>query len=365
MPFFFITAIKMEQELVLNDSRVASDFGGVSFSKFKKTDVKTELIKCINHNKIENACYWAAELVCAGHFSDLWEIIMYMVGKHIHVGNPKLPLYIHLRFQTFKSIIDHHLYENPFFIELHLRDNAQVRFLFAEVICILCISDKKPAFETIQIKLEEFDLTSLNSKLKAPHIHYGDCIFRENDPKEIFVCLNELAYQLNHSTKNLLKSCYWIEWLIEFDSICRRKKEPMVCETRSFVTVEGKNKNDVIWIVWELLLHQVKLQKKPVLEKIMFALLHLFSIQFSSMSKKKKRYLLYFAVELITEPISVDIAILDEADKQMVANVTKKNHIIYRNIKKNENGGLGDMKKNEKKSKLEISLQKLHQVNQC
>jgi hypothetical protein len=67
--------------------------------------------------------------VCSGLFVDLWELILSFYAKYIHKGNPKLPIYIHMRFQTFRQIAEG-------VEELSLRNVHEIRVLFVERVCL-------------------------------------------------------------------------------------------------------------------------------------------------------------------------------------------------------------------------------------
>jgi hypothetical protein len=314
-----------------NDIRMPTDFKGISFSDFKKTEVRKQFIQNMQKGKVEPACYWCAELICAGHYMDIWEMILHYVGKYIHLGNPKLIVYLERRFSIFRNIMSQGHYLN----ELQLRNNINIRKLFAEIVCIITISNKKHSFEAIKInRMEEFDMTQMTDRLKAPSIKYIEPIFRNKDPKEIFIPINEFCYHISSDRLNMNSACYWIEWTIEFDNLCRKKREPCYCEKRTKYSVEPLLQRDIIWIIWDALFHYCSELNNKFVESIMQSLLELFCIKYTTASSKKRRYLLYFAVALLTEPVQTNIELI--SDKVLVHSVVEKINHIYKQIKKNE-----------------------------
>ena len=130
----------------INDIRLEKAFNKITFSNYKKSDAKKELLKCLNKGDIEASCYWGAEFICAGHFKNIWEIFIEFTSRYIHLANPKLPMYMEMRFEVFKNIVVNGYVGN----ELSLRNNNKIRKLFAEIISILCLSRKKHCINPIK-----------------------------------------------------------------------------------------------------------------------------------------------------------------------------------------------------------------------
>lgn len=314
----------------INDIRTQPEFKGITLSGYKKTEVRKQLLENLKKGKIEQACHWSAELICAGHYIELWEIYLHFVCKYIHLGNPKIAVYLDKRYTIFRNIMS----QGQFLNELQLRNHPVIRQLFAEITGVICLSEKKNSTEPVKLKKdEEFDITQMSEKLIAPNVKYIEPMFLKDDPKEFYIAANEFAYNISDDKKNMLNACYWIEWTIEFENLCKKKKNKSTCEGRPFVKVDAKGRNDIIWILWDAILFYAK-NKPKFVEQAIQSLFNLFCIKYTTASCKKRRYLLYFAVSLITESVRTDIELIP--DKTVIAVVVKKINSIYKQIKKNE-----------------------------
>lgn len=345
-------------DIEINDCRTTKDFKQITFSEFSKSIVKRELLKSLYNCKIEPANYWCVELICAGHYHDLWEVLLLYMSRYIHIGNPKLSIYMNLRFQSFKNIIDNGYIDN----ELALRNNSQIRKLFAELICILSSSRKKHAYESLTIKdTTEFDITNLTSRLKAPNITFVQSLYTKDDPKELFIAINEFTYHISTS-KDITNACYWVEWILQFETICKKKKIKCICGRRSFIPVKENYQMEVIWLIWDALINESKNQKLPIYNKIIKALLNLYCIKFNPGIKKKRKYIIYSAINFLTENINLNIPLIES--KELTENIVSKINIIYKEIKKNEQCPKTDyLFTGIQKSNTEKTIDKLEKFN--
>lgn len=311
----------------INDKRAIKDFKGVTFSNYKRVDSRKELLNSLIEGKVEPACYWSIEFICAGHFLELWDILLMFYSKYINVCNPKFPLYMQLRFNNFKDIIISGYIDN----ELKLRNNAKVRVLFAEVVAILCLSTKAHALSQVKVNGSNLSISDIPDKLRADSVNYGNTFFKKEDPKELFIAINEFVYNLRN-TRNAREACYWFEWILDYEVLCKKKRKKKInCYARKFMPVENKYSTDIIWLIWEIILHES--DKMPI-KNIINALFELFCIKFKPGSKTKRRFLIYNALTFITNGVDTSIDIYTEELK--ITNIKNKINTIYKQVKKNE-----------------------------
>jgi hypothetical protein len=98
--------------------------------------------------------------------------------------------------------------------------------------------------------------------------------------------------------------------------------------------VENKCRSDIIWLIWDTLIHYSERMHNEFIHKIMVAIMELFCIKYTAATSRKRRYLLYFAVALLTEPFHPTGEIV--SDKIVLESVIEHIDNVYKQIKKNE-----------------------------
>ena len=100
--------------------------------------------------------------------------------------------------------------------------------------------------------------------------------------------------------------------------------------------------------------------------KILKALLDVFCMRWTSGSKKRRRWLLYFGIMLVTDVYNTNTPLF--TDKQKIDNIKNKINVVYRQIKKNEEKPATDYLFNnsftDKANNLEKTIAKLDKMSQ-
>ena len=327
----------VEENSRISDSRGAKDFKGMSFSGFKIGQVIKKLEQALGDRSVEDASFWTAEMVCAGHYARLWETIALVCAERHVIASPRVPILAAAHFETFRTLVQTG-YEGQ---ELELRNVASIRSMFAELVAVLCTTKRQHPTPPVKICAETaFDMTSLAGRLEAPNTSFARAVFGDGDPQELFVAVNELCYQLSESQTNGVAACYWVEWIAAFVKRCSHKGTSATkARVRGFAPVAEAFNRDPRWISWEAILHYGK-ARGPLVSRALEALLTLYCIRYTSGCVRRRMPIVYAAVSLATSTPDFSAPVLRHPDavKNIVARAISS---PYREIKKAENDAGG------------------------
>ena len=325
------------------DNRATNVMKLTSFSGYRISEVKKCMYNDILQQKLESACNWGSELICSGQIDEVWNIFVLFVSKHVLLANPKLPIYIEERYNTYKNLVNTEMEMSTTeeWGKLEIRNNFKVRELIAEVCAIILFSARKPGIEFIKINTEdEFNVFNITKKCFAPNTSFAKPIMRNEDSKELWIAINEFSYQINNMDNHvpdIMKSIYWIEWVIGFNIICKKNKTKCVCEPRIKYKVDSRYQVDIVWLLWDALLYYSE-KRGGIYFKIIQGLSSMYCIEYSDTVAKKRKTILYHAVMILTEPFNMGVKIID-SNNLMYCDVAIQNiHEVYREKRVNEQG---------------------------
>ena len=313
------------------DVREASEFRGMSFSGFKVSQVAMRLIRAYTEKNVEEACFWSAELICAGHYAKLWEVIALAASSNHATASPRVPMLAAAHFDSFKRLVQSG-FEGR---ELELRNDPRVRGMFAELAAVLCTTKRQHPPPPVRIRAEsDFDMAGMGGRLEAPATSFATSVFKEGDPKELFVAVNELCFQLSAQQASSVSACYWVQWIIAFIRHCGTQGRRVQASHRELAPVPEAHKRDPIWIVWSGLVERAE-ARGPLFARAIQALLALYSIKYTAGARARRAPILYAAVSVATS--AVDFSVPAAADPAAIGNIVAKGSTgPYRELKKHE-----------------------------
>ncbi len=321
-------------EYYINDFRKSADFKKVTFSGYQKTDVLSALQKSILDNKVVEACHWAGEMLVSGHLMECWDRLILINSKNINVANPNLPFYLWSRFvQTIQIIQDEkYLGEKA----LTLRNNQECRNHLTDIVTIMTLSPKNKIKSPPKITNEDFRLDYFEGKLEAKNINLLEKIIKHNDPSEINIVVNELAFQITARTGNLDKALYWLNWILEWEKLNIKKADGFNCAIRVRKYIKPQYHHDIIWLIWDVIFQEASIRGNDELNKQLIGLFKIFKYNFTSPGKRKKTPLIVHAIDLLAyeDKIQWKASIIGMIGIKTLVQANANTNMLYLEFKK-------------------------------
>lgn len=331
---------EIDKSKILDDGTI---YNNKSFNGYKKTSVFTELNNCLLDNRLENVCFWTAEIHCSGYLDLLWEKIIIFSSKHININNPLLPKYLYTKYENFKCLKNTCNKNN-----IDLRNNLESRKELCEILTVLCLSKKINIPKIPKIYVNDFNIENIQHKLQATNTHTLYMFFRRNDPLELKIPINELVFNIQN--KNLNNSVYWISWIIEYENKVS-KNDKLICENRNICDIEDKYKTDISWLIWNAIFSCCK--EVYYSEQIQH-IYKIYKLNFTKSKKKTRISLFVHSILLIIEKIDHTIPIKNRED--IISSSINHVNIIYEKIQNMKNEDLNNIKINSKQPEKNESL---------
>jgi hypothetical protein len=302
------------------DYRTLSDYKLITYSGYSRSVVNTQLLKRLEQADYETSFYWAAELMCAGHWEDVWYTVLHYICIHVNVGNVLLPGYVWKRMGTARAIV--HQESGAF----EYRNNADMRILLAELITVAIMAKQTPPIILVKVRPEvDLCMNLLSSKLEAT-ASYTDRILLPKDTHDIKVPLNEFMYHLGYSTDptdpmdpirkpNMMHACYWMEWVLLFEQTCRSKKCPLTIQARTVYEVQSALQSDVVFVLWDTIRLLSSDEHTPLdtqKQKAIQYLIQLFCHSYTRTNLKKRKSILYYAISIATAESLGETTLLED-----------------------------------------------------
>ena len=138
---------------------------------------------------------------------------------------------------------------------------------------------------------------------------YTRGLMKQEDPMELYIPVNELAFCLRPETRDSIRALYWVSWILTYASKFKAdKKQYLVCSYRSNEYVDEKYLRSPIWIVWSAVMEAVKSSPQVgTLNPYIDALYKMYCLRWGQGELRKRLPFLITAIIFVCESTTIDI----------------------------------------------------------
>ena len=334
----------MDERYFIHDDRTFESFKKKTFSGFKKNDIINAVLKSIESKKVENACHWTTECILSGYSQSLWEKLINFSTKIIHINNPKLPSYLLKKNNVFMNQV-RRLDSKSKDRYIFLRNSQMIRNLFFDVVSTLATSSKTKRYDKYP-KIndqEDFNFTNIQKRLCAQMNILPGHIIHFNDPDELRIIINEIFTLLKNKQFGYDKCCYWILWLMRYEAIHKKKKNPWIIDERDIEGITKKYRGNIVWILWEVILEETKSRTNKMIKIQINSLYELYKCNYTIGKRGGRVSILFNAIGYLTHQISFKLPV--RSDYKLFIQVQSNVNKMFGSKKKDEIKNITDIQK--------------------
>jgi hypothetical protein len=283
-----------------------------------KSQILKEFRSAVLQSKLSSACILGIELHCSGYLQHVINILIEIIGSHVHIHNPNIGSRLIERYKKFNKQIslpsknvgtihfpdenDKHFFNRPEILGYRSTLNCQpIRNFVVEMITIITLSYQK---EMTLPRINQNDVSHnyLYNAAKSLKIE-GKNLMKVIMKNELQVVLQVIEKYLLHKNTKTEEVIYWILWLIKLESKIKKKGEKLPCKK---LKIEGVPKNQTdhwSWYIWKSLFSRVSFcpvfKKKQIID-----LYEIFKIDFTKTIVNQRMPILFFAIRLLKYDIA-------------------------------------------------------------
>jgi hypothetical protein len=284
-----------------------------------KSQILNTFRNAVSQSKLEAACITGIELHCSGYLQQVINILIEIIGSHVHIHNPNIGSRLLERYKRFENQInlpekgagtvhfpneeyDELFFNKPEVLGYRTTLNCQpVRNFVIEMISVVTLSHQKQMTLPI-INQKDVNNNYLYSAAKSLKIG-GTNLMKVIEKNELKIVLEVIEKYLLHKESKTEEAIYWILWLIKLESKIKKKGESIPCKAINVNGVHKKHTDHWVWYIWKSLFSRVSFcssfKKKQIID-----LYEIFKIDFTKTIIIIRLPILFFAIRLLKYDIS-------------------------------------------------------------